>query len=124
MSYPTGRHHGTFAGMNPENLAWRGTISIQKVLAEIRSDSAKPFWVVWVRATGKQAGSVKVVSRALYGAPKPHLRGRGAQAPERERNIALHTEKGTLPLTDTTTGEYKTPLISHIIGYNLMQVIH
>ena len=106
--------------MSPENIRWNGTISIQCLLSEIRSDESRPFWLAFVRATGKRAGSIKVVSKAIYGAPAP--KEHGAVAKVTGRSISLHTEKGTLPLTDATTGEYLTPLISHIVGYNLKKV--
>lgn len=109
--------------MDPKNIPWRGEISIQQVLVELRDDTLKPFWLAFVRAGGKQAGSVKVVSTAIYGAPiKQSTVGSRKDKPARAK--ALHTEKGTLPITDSTSGEYKTPLISHIIGYNMYRVKH
>ena len=101
---------------------WIGTISIQQAYAELKGDPDKPFWIAFVRATGKNAGSIKIVSRATYGAPRPSglAKSIGGQSYPK----GLHTDKGTLPITDTTTGEYLTPLISHIIGFNLMMVKH
>lgn len=110
--------------MNPhkDQINWRGTISIDQVLAEIRGTPGRPFWLAFVRSSGKGQGSIKKVSKCLYGAPKPHAGRMGASLTD--RNSAKHTEKGTLPMTDHDTGNYLTPLISHIIGYNLYQVIH
>lgn len=106
------------------NVVWRGKISIQQVLAEIRSEPTKPFWIAFVRATGTECGSIKVVSKALYGAPKRS--GTGAVlAPKDDRKRAMHVDKGTLPISDyDARAQYLTPLISHIIGYNLYQVTH
>ncbi len=110
--------------MNPQTIPWRGQISISQVLAEIRAEPMKPFWLAFVRATGEQAGSVKVVSSSLYGAPRIDGRTGEHKPGSRVKATALHTEKGTLPCTDKTKGEYLSPLISHIIGYNMYQVKH
>lgn len=108
-------------------LNLKGQISIQQVLAEIREHPTKPFWLAFVRATGKEAGTIKVVAKMIYGAPK-RATGGGAGAGflpvKDDRKRAMHVEKGTLPCTDYDRNEYLTPLISHIIGYNLMKVIH
>lgn len=109
--------------MDPKSIPWRGNISIQQVLAGIREAPEKAFWLAFVRATGKDAGSVKVVSVAIYGAPRYDNDGK-AKTVKNERARVLHTEKGTLPMTDSTTGVYLTPLISHIIGYNMYRVKH
>ena len=110
--------------MSEPKLVWRGTISIQEAYAELRADPSATFWLAFVRATGKDAGSIKVVSRAAYGRKK-QLFGDQAQSPNQGvKAVGSFSDKGTLPMTDTTTGEYLTPLISHIIGYNLLKVIH
>jgi len=103
-------------------------ISIQRVIAEISSDenAGESFVLQFVRSTGKQRGSIKTVAKALYGAPNPKERqgktGRpGAQSAKKHK---LHLDAGTLPMTDMESGTYFTPLISHIVGYNGMQVIH
>jgi hypothetical protein len=125
MSYPQTHEAGTFAHMDPKNIPWRGEISIQQVMSILRDDASKSFWIAFVRAGGKQAGSVKVLSSARYGAPLDgHAREVGTRLVKTPRAKALHTEKGTLPMTDTTNGEYKTPLISHIIGFNMYRVKH
>ncbi len=110
--------------MDSKTIPWRGQISINQVLAEIRSEPDKAFWLAFVRATGRHAGSIKVVPAALYGAPRMQNTGKHKPAGGPLKPAALHTEKGTLPLTDRTNGDYLTPLISHIIGYNLYQVKH
>lgn len=108
-----------------ETPKWRGQVSIQQVLAEIRENPDKPFWLCFVRATGKECGALKIVSKMLYGGPRrAATRLRPDTAPVDTRKRALHVEKGTLPCTDYDRNEYLTPLISHIIGYNMYQVIH
>lgn len=125
MSYPRARDGFTFATMDPKTIPWRGEISIQQVLHMLRNDGDNVFWIAFVRAGGKDAGSVKVISSARYGAPLDgHRRQVGTRNPKPGRAKALHTDKGTLPMTDTTNGEYKTPLISHIIGFNMYRVKH
>lgn len=108
--------------MTQKTINWRGSITIDEVLAEIRSDSGRPFWLAFVRSSGKETGSVKTVSKCLYGSPKPKA-GR-LTASLTDRKSVQHTEKGTLPMTDHDSGQYLTPLISHIIGYNLYKVVH
>lgn len=110
--------------MDPKTIPWRGQISINQVLADIRAEPSKPFWLAFVRAGGEKAGSVKVVSSTLYGAPRIDGRTGNHKAGTRLKATRLHTEKGTLPCTDKTKNEYLTPLISHIIGYNMYQVQH
>lgn len=110
--------------MDVKNIQWRGKISIQQVLAEIRADQTKPFWLAFVRATGNECGSIKVVSKALYGAPRRTGTG-AALATKDDRKRSMHVDRGTLPMSDyDTPNQYLTPLISHIIGYNLYQVTH
>ena len=110
--------------MNPKTIPWRGQISINQVLAGIRAEPSKSFWLAFVRAGGERAGSVKVVSSTLYGAPRIDGRSGTHKPGVRIKATALHTEKGTLPCTDKTRNEYLTPLISHIIGYNMYKVKH
>lgn len=110
--------------MNPKSIPWRGQISVNQVLADIRAEPMKSFWLAFVRATGEHCGSVKVVSSTLYGAPRISDRTGDYKPGIRLKATALHTEKGTLPCTDKTRGEYLTPLISHIIGYNMYRVKH
>lgn len=109
--------------MTPEKpIQWRGTISIDQVLAEIRDDPATNFWLAFVRASGRDRGSIKIVPKCLYGAPRRNHEKVIGQVVARQ--AGLHTEKGTLPMTDYEQGHPLTPLISHIIGYNLYQVLH
>lgn len=108
--------------MDPNTFPWQGQISIQQVLAQIRATPEKTFWIAFVRATGRDRGSVKVVAKALYGAPMRTMSGKIISVKD-DRKRALHVEKGTLPMSDDMN-TYLTPLISHIIGYNMMKVIH
>ena len=124
--------------MEPSEINWRGEISMQQVLADIRENPQNTFWLAFVRATGKDAGSIKIVSTALYGASRDKFVGTRKEtvaaiavlgvtfAFERtvDRPKGDHSDHGTLPMTDHTTGIYLTPLISHIIGYNLLKVKH
>lgn len=105
----------------------KGTISIQQVLATLAEDEAggQEFLISFVKSTGKDKGKIKTVCKARYGAPKPKRRGKGINVnlqPISQRK--LHIDSGTLPMTDCETDTYFTPLISHIIGFNGLQVIH
>lgn len=111
------------------HIKYQGEITIEQVLSEMHAQPGRVFWLAFVRATGKERGTVKVVSRCRYGSPQSAV-GSGQSGPslgqllgEKSRRW-LHTDKGTLPMTDHDNGAYLTPLISHIIGYNLKKVIH
>lgn len=98
----------------------RGEISIQKVLDDIRSNERQgPFVLQYVRASGKQKGSLKTV-RAFYGRSTQPV----ATAPGRNKAKVLHKEKGTLPITNADTNEFETPLISHFRLYNGYRIKH
>lgn len=102
----------------------RGEITIEQLISEIRREPKRLFWLLFVRSTGKERGTLKMVTKATYGAPNP---GRVFQKKTKKgepREVSMHTDRGTLPLTNHDTGEYFTPLISHIVGYNLQNVIH
>lgn len=99
----------------------RGEISIQKALDEIRNEyREKPFVLQFVRAGGKQAGSLKVV-RALYGRSKQPVESMGDK---RDKSQPLHKEVGALPMMDADTGDYLTPLISHFRTLNGYKIKH
>ena len=102
-------------------MNYLGEISIQQVLADIRENTGQPFHLQFVRAT-KDKGTVKTVAKAIYGRSKTP----GVSAPSvgSERKRALHIDRGTLPLTDYENGEYFTPLIACITGFNGYKVIH
>ncbi len=97
------------------------TISIQRVLAQIKGGHEGVFTIAFVRSSGKSQGSIKT-AKAIYGAPKPSEERSGTQSTPRKMH--RHKETGTLPLTDYDTGEYITPLISHIILFNNFKVYH
>lgn len=82
----------------------------------------KPFRIAFVRATGKNAGSVKELF-AYYGAPNPGGQSKPTKSISRKTR-KLHTASGTIPLTDASTSRLITPLISHIITFQNKKVIH
>lgn len=98
------------------------TISIQEALARMADAGDKPFKLSFVRSTGKNAGSIKE-TMCYYGAPNPKDR----QAPtlgEQRKKRALHVESGTIPLTEVSSRQLLTPLISHIIYFQNAKVMH
>jgi len=95
-------------------------ISIQQVLSEIRANTEGSFLLKFVRSSGKRKGSIKIVAKAIYGRSK----GKVSPIAPRPKAKALHIEKGTIPITDSETNRYMTPLISHIIGFNSFKVKH
>lgn len=100
-------------------------INIASVLAEIADDenAGRSFVIRFVRSVGKKKGSIKTVVKAVYGAAK---RKSQAEKPAVENAFKprKHVDAGTIPMTDTETGKYFTPLISHIIEYNNFKVRH
>ena len=111
-------------------IKYQGEITIEQALADMRAVPGRVFWLAFVRSTGKERGSVKVVARCKYGSPQAQV-GAGQSGPglaeilgEKKSGKWLHTDKGTLPMTDYDSGQYITPLISHLIGYNLKKIIH
>jgi hypothetical protein len=107
-------------------------ISIQQVLAEISdtSDFGKTFTIDFVRSTGQGKGTIAKVAKARYGAPignrraQQRINGSKEAAQSGISEKRAHVENGTVPMTDTEHNRYFTPLISHIIGYNGLKVIH
>lgn len=97
-------------------------ISIQKVLAEIRSnEEGKPFLLKFIRskksANGAK-GSFKVVAKSLYGRSV-----RVGDGDSGSRGVH-HKTAGTIPITDTETNQYLTPLISHLVQFNSFKIKH
>jgi len=99
------------------------TISIQEALARIADAGDKPFKIGFVRATGKEAGSIKETF-AYYGAPNPKDRQAPTLGEQNRKKRMLHTESGTIPLTEASSRKLITPLISHIIHFQGKKVIH
>lgn len=97
-----------------------GEINIQQVLAEITATDrdGQTFLLKVVRATGKQAGSIKVIAKARKGGPEK------AHTIATDRKKALHKDKGTIPIVDVEADQYMSILISHIIQFNDKKVIH
>jgi len=98
-------------------------ISIQKVLAEIRSnEEGRPFLLKFVRSNKSkngEKGSIKTVAKALY--------GRSVRIGDSNRKNASsvhHKSAGTIPITDTETNIYMTPLISHLVQFNSFKIKH
>ena len=98
-------------------------ISIQKVLSEIRSnEEGRPFLLKFVRAkksANGAKGSHKVIAKALYGRSV-----RVGDGPPSGSRGVHHKTSGTLPITDTETNTYLTPLISHLVQFNSFKIKH
>lgn len=103
-------------------------ISIQEVLAAISDDEAvtkrKTFSLAFVRSGGERRGTIKRIEKARYGYPRSELQRLNQGLRKKVKDRRLHIDAGTLPITDITEGRYNTPLISHIIEYNGLKVIH
>lgn len=91
-------------------------LSIQEVLQRIKESGSETFTLRFVRSTGKKKGSIKTVI-AIYG---KSIR----ETSSKMRNVIKMKDAGTIPITDTESDIYLTPLISHIIGFNQFKVIH
>jgi len=100
---------------------------VLQAISESGERGGRPFQLGFVRSSGERKGSIKIVARCRRGIPKgyqekPGPTGTDTEAPARKR--ALHTDRGTLPLIDDESGNYITPLVSHIIEFNLQKVYH
>lgn len=98
------------------------TISIHQALAQMSEAGDRPFRISFVRSTGKNAGSIKE-ALCYYGAPNPRDRQAPTQG-EQGRKRKTHYESGTVPLTEVSSRQLLTPLISHIIYFHGNKVIH
>lgn len=106
-------------------------MSINEFLSIIRDTETShlTFTIRFVRSSKKRKGTLASIAKARYGGPKRYTDSGEKTKNKFNRTSAgtpnwLHTEKGTLPLTDTERNKYFTPLISHIIGYNDYTIIH
>ena len=100
-----------------------GRISINQVLAEMTdiSEDGGTFSISFVRATGKNPGSIKTIDAAQKGGG----RQKNKSAPRRKKT--MHRDRGTIPITDINAPagtSYHTILISHMIIFNGQQIIH
>ena len=112
-------------GMKTE---FQGEISIQAAMAYMRDESTmgRPFALHFVRSRnskGGKKGSIKLVAKCGYGKPGQEQEYKQRHI-QRVRTVPQHVDKGTLPLWDRETGEFLSPLISHIIGFNHQKVRH
>lgn len=98
------------------------TISKAEMLSKIVESGEKPFWIKFVKATGKHIGEIASLN-AYYGAPNPYPKGGAAKKTERKERKS-HLESNSIPLTEFGTGRMMTPFISHIIEFNGKKVIH
>lgn len=104
-------------------------IHIDDVLATISATDERlgaTFQIAWVRSSGPGKGTIKTVAKARRGLSKEAREGaiRKRTAAPGDAPRALHIDRGTIPLIDTETERYLTPLGSHIIEFNLQKVTH
>lgn len=106
-------------------------IHINDVLAEISAtdeNHGKTFQLSWVRSSGHRKGSIKTVAKVRRGLSKEAkemvVRKRTSTTNMDGKPRALHIDRDTIPLVCAETGQYLTPLISHIIEFNLKKVYH
>jgi hypothetical protein len=102
-------------------------IHISEVLEMISStddDTPTVFQIGWVRSSGPRKGQIKYVAKCRRGIPKSKTSLPREGAPRSERKRPLHIDRGTLPLIDAESGQYLTPLVSHIVEFNLSKVVH
>lgn len=101
-----------------------GDITIEQLLAELQQYPNRPAWVCFVKGQGKNRGDIRVVAKCRQGYPRAAHSRPGSTGHNAERKaMPLHVERGTIPLTCLDTGQLLTPFISHIIGYNLKNVV-
>ena len=110
-----------------------GTITIQQVLTRIKyNPTGDPFSIGFCRATSKvkaePKGQIVWYDKALYGAaPMPQRNGSKAhkEAAKLAQTIPRDFKKeGTIPIHNTETKEFKTPLIASILFFEGKTVKH
>lgn len=104
---------------------YRRQISFSIVLARIKSRAdGERFVLEHIKASGKHKGTL-VRGEYRYGAPTQEVHTPRAKATG-DLDRREHVERGTLPLTRLDKGvpRYQTPLISHLISYNDMKIMH
>lgn len=99
------------------------TISLDEVLARMAEADGKPFRLRFVRATGKNIGSI-ADKMCYYGAPNPRDRQATPAANAQRAERKTHLESDTIPLTEFESKKMLTPLICHLIGFNGAKIIH
>jgi hypothetical protein len=90
-------------------------ININEALSRMAEAGDQPFRITFVRATGKEIGSIRE-AMCYYGAPNP----RDRQAPtegQKGQGRRRHKESGSIPLTEVGTRHLLTPLISHLLTF-------
>lgn len=102
---------------------YKGEITIEQALAEMRKPGAV-FWLAFCRATGKERGKMKIVSRVRYGAPPTPGRVGVRPSELTQHTQPLFTDTSQLPCHNADNETFFTPLISHLEGFNLKKIIH
>jgi len=104
---------------------YRRQINISEVISRIKSRAdGERFVLGHIKASGKHKGTL-VRGEYRYGAPSQEVHIPRAKA-SGDIDRREHVERGTLPLTRLDHGapRYQTPLISHLISYNDMKILH
>lgn len=100
------------------------TISKSEMLAQIVESGERPFKIVFVKATGKDAGKL-TEKTCYYGAPNPTDRTAAKVTPINARQKRKRfLDSNSIPMTEFSTRKLLTPFISHIVKFNGKQVIH
>lgn len=110
-----------------------GTITIQQVLTRMKyNPTGEPFSIGFCRATcrvkSEEKGQIVWYDKALYGAaPTPQRNGSKAHkeaAKLAETAPRDFKKEGTMPIHNTETTEFKTPLIASIMFFEGKTVKH
>lgn len=91
-------------------------ISIGEVMRIIKEQPDGTFYIDFVRATGKNKGSIKSI-KASNTRKKQLTKGTS-------KRKYLHRDKWTVQLHDIEKDRPITPKYTHIIGFNGLKVIH
>ena len=115
-------------------MEYRGSIGISTMLADIRSKPEETFTLEWWRAANEhnlrknKAGTVKLVAKAVMGAPKRmnamRTKSTKAKGHRTYANKADFRDTSQFPITDSESGQFLTPLLSHLKSYNGLKIIH
>lgn len=117
--------------MDLKTFTPQGSITIQQVLTRIKyNPTGEPFSIGFCRATSQckaePRGQIVWYDKAFYGAPPNGVQRNGSKArkeAEQEKPRDFRKE-GTLPIHNTETKEFKTPLIASIMFFDCKSVKH
>lgn len=102
-------------------LNYNGEISISEVLLEI--EKFKTFSMAWMRASGKDKGTVKFVEEAIKGTKTSDSKTRNLPKTSTAKKWQFK-KYNMIPILDKKANQMLTPKWTNIMRFNGKKVIH